>query len=148
MAELAALAGTLGFAGIVFDTASKDGRTLFTGGTDNLVRLWDLETGLSTGTFKGHNDDVQALVFSQQGEHWLTLTHGRGNRQSPQWAADAEPPKRTTPTTASIPELNSRFIPRPLSLVGSSVTQFLRDAPTPRRSPLESARKTPTCQMQ
>lgn len=28
-AELAALAGTLGFAGIVFDTASKDGRTLF-----------------------------------------------------------------------------------------------------------------------
>ncbi|MCI0462180.1 MAG: WD40 repeat domain-containing protein, partial [Gemmataceae bacterium] len=46
---------------------SKDGKTLYTGGTDGLIRLWDLETGVSVGTFRGHNDEIRALAFSPSG---------------------------------------------------------------------------------
>jgi WD40 repeat protein len=45
----------------------KDGKTLYTGGTDSLIRLWDAATGLPTGTIKGHNDEVRALTFNPAG---------------------------------------------------------------------------------
>ncbi len=47
---------------------SRGGTTLFTGGTDGLVRLWDLDSGAAVGTFKGHNDKVQALAFTRSGD--------------------------------------------------------------------------------
>ena len=42
----------------------KDGKGLYTGGTDSLIRLWNLETASPTGTIKGHNDEVRALAFN------------------------------------------------------------------------------------
>lgn len=47
---------------------SKDGKTLYTGGTDSLVRLWDIESGAPAGTFRGHNDEIRALAFSPSGD--------------------------------------------------------------------------------
>ena len=45
---------------------APDGRTLAAGGSarDNIVRLWDVQTGNPTGTLKGHEDAVVGLSFS------------------------------------------------------------------------------------
>jgi WD40 repeat protein len=48
-------------------TFSKDGRMLYTGCTDGIIRLYEMEGGLPAGTFKGHNGPITALVFNQQG---------------------------------------------------------------------------------
>jgi WD40 repeat protein len=36
------------------------------------VRVWDLETGALTGTFRGHDSDVNATVFSNDGTRLMT----------------------------------------------------------------------------
>jgi WD40 repeat protein len=46
---------------------SKDSKTLFTGGLDGMIRLWDSETGQALGTLKGHNGQIKALVFNSSG---------------------------------------------------------------------------------
>jgi WD40 repeat protein len=46
---------------------SKDGQTIYTGGKDGLIRLWDSETGEAKGIFKGHNDEITSLVFNAHG---------------------------------------------------------------------------------
>lgn len=46
---------------------SKDGKALFTGGSDGQIRFWDPETGQQLGTFKGHGGPLNALVFNPQG---------------------------------------------------------------------------------
>jgi WD40 repeat protein len=46
---------------------SKDGKTLFTGCTDGVIRLYEMENGQPAGTFKGHNGEITALVFNPQG---------------------------------------------------------------------------------
>jgi WD40 repeat protein len=48
-------------------TFSKDGKTLFTGCTDGVIRLFDMESGQPAGTYKGHNGEITALVFNAQG---------------------------------------------------------------------------------
>lgn len=46
---------------------SKDSKTLFTGGSDGLIRLYDQDTGIPAGTFKGHNGKVRSLAFHPGG---------------------------------------------------------------------------------
>jgi WD40 repeat protein len=45
-------------------TFSKDGKLLFTGGTDNMVRLWDAQTGQALGQFQGHTGEIKALAYN------------------------------------------------------------------------------------
>jgi WD40 repeat protein len=62
---------------------NKDGKVLYTGGTDSIIRLWDVDTGQPIGTFKGHNDEIRALVFNASGnmlasassDHTVRLWH-------------------------------------------------------------------------
>lgn len=40
---------------------------LASGGSDNLVRLWNIETGKVTATLRGHTNIVFAIAFSPDG---------------------------------------------------------------------------------
>lgn len=46
---------------------NRDGRVLYTGSTDGIIRVWDVETGQVTGTFKGHNSEIKSLMFNPGG---------------------------------------------------------------------------------
>jgi WD40 repeat protein len=46
---------------------SRDGKSLFTGSQDGLIRFWDPESGQMVGSFKGHTGDVRALAFNPGG---------------------------------------------------------------------------------
>ncbi len=46
---------------------SPDGRTLATGGQDNVVRLWDVVTGKERHQLKGHTNWVDSVTFSPDG---------------------------------------------------------------------------------
>jgi WD40 repeat protein len=52
---------------------STDGKTLASGGDDNLVRLWDPELAIERLTLTGHKAKVHAVTFSPDGK---TLASG------------------------------------------------------------------------
>jgi WD40 repeat protein len=53
--------------GSVCPAFSRDSHMLATGGTDRVVRLWEIETGLERRAFPGHAGSIQALAFSLDG---------------------------------------------------------------------------------
>lgn len=51
---------------------SPNGSQLLTGGSDNLVRLWDIERGREIRKLAGHEKRVNAVAYSPDGRHLLS----------------------------------------------------------------------------
>ena len=70
-------------------TYSPDGKTLATGSTDKMIRLWDVATGLLKAELPGHEDFVWSVQFSPDGR---TLASGGWDRSVKLWdVATAKP---------------------------------------------------------
>jgi len=54
---------------------SSDGRFLISGGNDNTVRLWNVETGKLLKTVRGHAGWVRSCVFSSDSQQVLSGSH-------------------------------------------------------------------------
>ncbi|MDE0554797.1 MAG: hypothetical protein OXI24_11305 [Candidatus Poribacteria bacterium] len=46
---------------------SPDGEAIASGGNDNTIRLWDVETGTSKRTLTGHTGSVRSVKYSPAG---------------------------------------------------------------------------------
>jgi WD40 repeat protein/serine/threonine protein kinase len=62
---------------------APDGKTLATGGFDNIVRLWDTTTWQERGTLRGHKQPVMAVAFSSDGR--LVVSAGKA------WSSESKP---------------------------------------------------------
>ena len=51
---------------------SPDGKCALSGGQDNTVRLWDLETGRCLRVLEGHRDTVYSVAWSSDGRYALS----------------------------------------------------------------------------
>ncbi len=47
---------------------SPDGQTLASGGEDQMVKLWEVNTGQYLKTLQGHGNCVRSIVFSPDGQ--------------------------------------------------------------------------------
>lgn len=63
---------------------SPDGRRVITGAGDNLVKLWDTETGMLLANLSGHKDGISTAMFSGEGN---TLITADGNGLIKLWEA-------------------------------------------------------------
>ncbi|MCH8194142.1 MAG: WD40 repeat domain-containing protein, partial [Planctomycetes bacterium] len=66
-------------------TLSADGLTLATAGSDNLVKVWDVETGRELRVLRGHTATVSQLCLSADGS---TLVSGDVNGWVKVWMTD------------------------------------------------------------
>lgn len=64
-------------------TFSPDGKYILLGGTDAVVRLWNLETGLEIKQFQGHMSGyvggISSVTFSPDGRYAMTNAYNDGN---------------------------------------------------------------------
>ncbi len=58
-------------------TFSPDGLTLASGGTDRLVRIWDIETRRLLRSLRGHTHDIRAILFTHDGQSLITASEDR-----------------------------------------------------------------------
>ncbi len=49
---------------------SPDGRWLATGGEENTVKIWDVQTGRELRPLRGHTNDIYAVTISPDGR-WI-----------------------------------------------------------------------------
>ncbi len=55
---------------------SADGQTLATAGSDNLVKIWDVESGQELRVLRGHTAGISHLVFSADGRTVASVAGG------------------------------------------------------------------------
>ena len=70
---------------------SADGRLLSTGGSDQTVRIWNLDTGRSQSILRGHEAGVSAIGWLNGGQE---LISGGEDGTWRQWATSAKKPSR------------------------------------------------------
>ncbi len=56
---------------------SPDGRCALSGGSDRIVRHWDLEAGNTISALRGHSDRVTSVAFSPDGGRAYSASGGR-----------------------------------------------------------------------
>ena len=55
-------------------------RHLHLGDTENNIRLWDVQTGISLQTLSGSGQEVNSIVFSPDGKKFATANNARDVR--------------------------------------------------------------------
>jgi WD40 repeat protein len=50
---------------------SPDSQRLATGGEENSVKIWDVQTGQELLTLRGHKGDVYTVAFSPDARQWV-----------------------------------------------------------------------------
>lgn len=68
---------------------STSGSALATAGDDKIVRVWGVDTGKTTLTFRGHTDKVMSVAFSPDGQHLASTSMDRTIRI---WSPKGEKP--------------------------------------------------------
>jgi eukaryotic-like serine/threonine-protein kinase len=63
------------FTGVFCIVFSRDGRQIFTGSRDDMIRVWDVETGRLIRIQKGHAGDVLSLSLSPDGARLASCGH-------------------------------------------------------------------------
>jgi WD40 repeat protein len=60
---------------------SSDGEYILSGGTDNIIKLWDIKSGELKIQYKNHNDHVTSVCFSPDGTYVLSGSRDRTIRR-------------------------------------------------------------------
>jgi WD40 repeat protein len=56
---------------------SPDGMKLITASSDNVARVWDIQTGKYLVQYQGHSDQVLKAIFSPDGKKVLTISNDK-----------------------------------------------------------------------
>ena len=74
------------FAGVRSVAMSADGKVVAGGCSDNVVRIWDVNTGRLLDVLKGHTDEVGSVVFTSDG---MEVVSGSADRMVKRWDVTA-----------------------------------------------------------
>jgi WD40 repeat protein len=85
---------------------SPDGRTLVLGGSDRLIRLWDLLTGREVHRLAGHQGAVTSLVFAADGQ---TLISGSQDCTAVVWDLAGLPKRDGMAVEGAGPDLEAAW---------------------------------------